>query len=422
MLRWNTLAFLGLASSLGACGDNGTGPSDGPLNDATGALLLESIALGSRHSCGLTPEGKAYCWGKNESGRLGDGTTTNRSSPVAVAGDLTFEVLEAGGAHTCGITSDDATYCWGWNDQGRLGDGTTADRTVPARVAGDPKFVTLSLGAGYSCGLTAAGDTYCWGSNRWGQFGDDKVVVGGACALREPAHPLDVVPRPYCTSPVPAALGLTPSTLGSGGGHTCGLALDGRVYCWGLNAWGQVGDSTTTDRFTPVPVASDLRYDDLSAGGSYACALGAEGALDCWGPLPTQYMNGGSPAPGESIFGPTIPQPVAPELRFQSVAVGADVACGITDDGAAHCWGDHLHGALGDGTMRDRNNPNDRPRMAPQAVLGGHKFRIVAAAAYRACGLTAEGVAYCWGLNDFGQLGDGTTRDRSEPVVVRAAS
>jgi alpha-tubulin suppressor-like RCC1 family protein len=112
---------------------------------------------------------------------------------------------------------------------------------------------------------------------------------------------------------------------------------------------------------------------------------------------------------------------MAAGLVFLSISVGSSVACGLTSDGTAHCWGDHLHGALGDGRMRDPKNPNDRPRMTPAPVLGDRTFQSVAAGWYRACGLTADGVAYCWGWNDYGQLGDGTTQDRAEPVVVRAA-
>jgi alpha-tubulin suppressor-like RCC1 family protein len=241
-------------------------------------------------------------------------------------------------------------------------------------------------------------------------------MVDGVCELS------DVSRRPYCASPLPAALGLTLRTLESGTGHACGLGLEGRVYCWGSNSWGKLGDNTNTERLTPVPVASDLRYADLSVGGTSACALRVDGEADCWGPLPYAWYLEEGLAIADSASRPQVPEPVAPGLKFLSVSVGTDVACGLTDDGAAHCWGDHLHGGLGDGRMRDPNNSSDHPRMTPAPVLGERTFRTVVAGYFRACGLTAEGMAYCWGQNDYGQLGDGSTLDRAEPVLVRAAA
>jgi alpha-tubulin suppressor-like RCC1 family protein len=411
--RWTTVAFFSLLSILGACGDSGTGPSD----DGE-PFALESITRGIRHTCGLSPAGMAYCWGWNGAGQLGDGTTTDGSTPVAVAGDLTFRSLVAGDLHNCGITTDDVTWCWGSNDGGRLGDGTTADRGFPVRVVGGPQLVSLSLGGGASCGLTAAGAAYCWGRNTFGQFGNGKEVVEGACALSDIVIPGN--PWPYCTSPVPAAFGLTLRTLKPGSSNACGLTLEGQAYCWGRNTSGQLGDGTTTDRLSPAPVASNLSYADLSVASWYACALRDDGVADwdCWGHLDSAYKQ----LEADTPMGATTPAPLAPGIEFRSVSVGGQVACGLTDEGAAYCWGDHLHGALGDGTVRDRFNPNDRPSMTPRLVLGEHTFETVSAGFYGACGLTAEGVAYCWGYNEFGQLGDGTTVDRAEPVVVRAPS
>jgi alpha-tubulin suppressor-like RCC1 family protein len=399
---------------VGACGDDGTGPPDDSPNDDPVAFLLESLTMGISHTCGLTAGGEAFCWGRNENGRLGDATTTDRSSPVPVAGDLTFRTLSAGVTHTCGITTAGATYCWGTNHLGQLGDGTTVDRPVPESVAGGPQLVSLDLGGAYSCGLTAGGAAYCWGSNVHGQFGNGKELVEGACDLHFSSRPPEVI-RPYCTSPVPAALGLPMRTLGTGSWHACGSTLEGTVYCWGGNSAGQVGDSTTTPRSTPVAVASDLAYADLSGGTQYACALRVEGVPDCWGHLPYGYLQEHSTHEENLLNLPTVPEPVATGLKFRSVSVGSAVACGLTDDGAAHCWGDNLHGALGDGTTR---GPNGSPRMTPGPVLGERRFQTLVAGYYRACGLTAEGVAYCWGRNDYGQLGDGTTQDRLEPVMV----
>jgi alpha-tubulin suppressor-like RCC1 family protein len=163
--HWSSVACFSLVSVLGACSDDGAGPPDEPLDDHPAAFPLESLTVGSHHTCGLSSEGKAYCWGRNDNGQLDDGTTTNHSTPVPVAGDLSFRTLHAGGRHSCGINTDGATYCWGMNHVGQLGDGTTTDRPTPGRVAVGLGLVSLSVGGGYSCGLTAAGGAYCWGSS-----------------------------------------------------------------------------------------------------------------------------------------------------------------------------------------------------------------------------------------------------------------
>jgi alpha-tubulin suppressor-like RCC1 family protein len=407
-----TVAVFGLVSLFCACGDDGTGPPD--------AAPFAMLTLGFFHTCGLTPEGKAYCWGQNIHGQLGDGTTTSRAIPVSVVGGLTFETLTAGGTHTCGITTEGATYCWGQNHRGQLGDGPVVQtpslsletiRSVPGLVPGGLQFVTLSLGGASSCGLVARGAAYCWGANWAGNFGNGKVVVDGNCALSgfSPTHT-----QPYCWSPVPAATGLILRTLESGSFHGCGLTLEARVYCWGDNDWGQLGDGTTGYSFTPIPVAGDRRYAELSGGSSYGCARTNDGVAYCWGVLPWGYLHDNFDArrPNQ-LYSPSTPTPVVAQQRsFRSISVGYEVACGLTDEGAAHCWGDNQFGQLGQaGTGPYRLNP--------EPILGGLTFRSIEAGYQRACGLTTDGAAYCWGLNDHGQLGDGTTEDRSLPVAVR---
>ena len=129
------------------------------------------------HSCGLRDGGEVVCWGLNDSGQLGDGTTGNRLTPTLVTGALTFAAVETGngGFHTCGLDASGKAYCWGSNAQGQLGDGTTANRLSPTEVAHDPElfFASLAVGGGHSCGVTAVGGTaYCWGANGNGQLGD----------------------------------------------------------------------------------------------------------------------------------------------------------------------------------------------------------------------------------------------------------
>jgi alpha-tubulin suppressor-like RCC1 family protein len=281
-------------------------------------------------------------------------------------------------------------------------------RSVPGRVPGGLRFVTLELGGAYTCGLTAGGAAYCWGGNWNGQFGNEKDVIEGACDLSGFSR---VRTQPYCWSPVPAALGLTLRIVQAGSFHACGLTFEARAYCWGSNTWGQLGEGTTEPSLTPVPVGGELRYTGFSAGLSYACGLTSDGVAHCWGVLPWwDQLQASIPPP--DLMVPSVPTAVvAQQQRFRSISVGYEVACGLTDAGAAHCWGDNDYGQLG----QDGTGPY---RLNPEPILGDLTFRSLHAGYQRVCGLTADGTAYCWGRNDYGQLGDGTTVDRALPVEV----
>jgi alpha-tubulin suppressor-like RCC1 family protein len=131
------------------------------------------VGSGSFHTCGITPAGAAYCWGQNDFSALGDGTTTQRTSPVPVAGGLSFAAATGGGFHTCGVTTGGAAYCWGSNRDGELGDGSAAfTQTTPVAVVGGLSFAVVSPGAFHTCGVTAGGSAYCWGSNLNLQLGN----------------------------------------------------------------------------------------------------------------------------------------------------------------------------------------------------------------------------------------------------------
>jgi len=373
----------------------------------TGAF--ERVVMGTLHTCAVTTEGEAYCWGDGDHGRLGNGTTTQSATPVAVSGGVTFTGALAASTHTCGITPEGQSYCWGMNHWGQLGDGSTTDQFVPVQVLGGYEFTTLGAGGATTCALTAAGDAYCWGHNRLGKFGNGEEVVGGSCETRPgPVGREDV----YCWSPVPAADGLALHTIQLQFVSSCGLTVAGEAFCWGSNDIGTLGDGTTTGSSLPVPVDTDLRFAELSAAQTYACGLTDGGVAHCWGHLPYRSLEEEHNLWEQAnITPPTTPQPVEPSPPFLSVSVGFEVACGLTEAGEAYCWGDNRYGQLGDGTTGG-------PRMTPQPVVGGHTFKSLTAGYWRACGVTTEDTTYCWGNNLAGRLGDGTTTNRSEPVPV----
>jgi alpha-tubulin suppressor-like RCC1 family protein len=230
-----------------------------------------SLAAGYIHTCGLTPAGAAYCWGDNEFGQLGDGTTTDRLTPTPVATPVgvRFASLDAGWIHSCGLTPEGAAYCWGENSDGTIGDGTTTNRLIPTAVTmpAGVTFTSLAVGILHTCGLTAAGTLYCWGANQRGRVGD------GTTTNR--------------LTPVPVAMpaGVTFTSVSAGYAHTCGPTPAGSVYCWGRNVFGELGDGTLTERHTPGVVAmpAGVTFTSLAVGYVHTCALTPAGAPYCWG-------------------------------------------------------------------------------------------------------------------------------------------
>ena len=200
----------------------------------TGLHQWIAITAGWNFTCALERGGRAYCWGDNASGELGNGTTTERRSPELVSGDLSFIAIAAGNAHACGVTAQGDAYCWGENRSGQLGDGTRVDRRSPVKVKSPVRLVALAAGAVHTCGLAVDGEAYCWGRNTYGQLGDGTMT--------------DQV------QPVRVAGGHAFASLRSFGSHTCGSTLSGEAFCWGYNLDGQLGDGTRAHRNRPVYV------------------------------------------------------------------------------------------------------------------------------------------------------------------------
>ena len=201
-----------------------------------GGLIFESVDAGLTHSCGLTTDGTAYCWGGNLNGELGIGSadTAHHTTPEAVSGGLALASVSTHFVHNCGVGTDGVTYCWGANFGGQLGNGTTIDAGTPVAVSGALSFALVSAGRSHTCALTTEGTGYCWGGN-----GDGKLGNGSLADI---------------SVPVAVSGGLILSSVSTGGFHTCGLTTDATAYCWGGNSDGQVGDGSTTNRTTPVLV------------------------------------------------------------------------------------------------------------------------------------------------------------------------
>jgi alpha-tubulin suppressor-like RCC1 family protein len=391
--------------------------STGPAITHLGAFA--SVSVGGESTCGLTVGGVAYCWGRDDHGELGNGTSTfaATTAPVAVSGGRTFTAISAGVGFACGTAPTTAAYCWGFNGQGNLGLGTSSGpeqcvaqdlstgqpascSTVPRGVAGGITFSNVSTGGAgaeahpgnsVGCGVSASGAGYCWGGNGSGQLGDSSST----------------------NSPVPVAVagGLTFTTISVGRDHACGVTRSGAAYCWGSDCAGQLGDGKTGSSCSgppldtvPVAVTGGLSFRTVSASGWgwFTCGVTTNGAAYCWGQ--------GWLGDGKLSADTARPVAVAGGLTFTTVSTGSFHTCGLTVSGAAYCWGENTYGQIGNGTFTTASTP--------AAVVGGLTFAMVGAGSSSTCGVTTKGAAYCWGANTVGQLGNGTTANSNVPVSV----
>jgi alpha-tubulin suppressor-like RCC1 family protein len=368
-----------------------TGPAPQPALaiTATTALAFYQMSGGYHFTCGLTTDNRAYCWGFNDIGAIGDGTTIHRHTPTAVAGGLRFRQISAGAISSCGVTTDFRAYCWGANDNGLLGDGTTTYHPAPVPVAGGHRFRQVETNWKHTCGVSYPDNrAYCWGENLDGELGDGT--------------------RTNRLTPVAVAGDLRFQHVSAGWSHSCGVTTDNRMFCWGLNNFGQIGDSSTAARrLKPSRVGRTRQWHDVDAGAYHTCAVTTSDRAWCWG-----NGRGGELGNGQ-LYLSFWPRAVAGGLSFHRVSAGYSHTCGESTGDRTYCWGDASLGQLGAGFL-----VNDA--LKPVAVAGGLAFKQVSTGSTHTCGKTAAGVAYCWGYNAYGQLGDGTTTDRIVPVPVAA--
>jgi alpha-tubulin suppressor-like RCC1 family protein len=304
-----------------------------------GGLSFRQVSAGHGHTCGVTTTDRAFCWGWNGFGQLGDGTATQfRLTPVAVAGGLAFAQVDAGTYHTCGVTTAARhAYCWGYNLYGQLGDGTTAQRLTPVVVRGGRQFRQVSAAGFHTCGVTTTDRAFCWGWNRYGQLGDSTEVGS----------------RLY---PVPVAGGRRFRQVAAGGidaasEHTCGVTTGGRAFCWGNGTRGQLGNGKAYLSFWPRRVAGMLSFERVTAGGFHTCGETTDNRAYCWGD------NGYGPLGDGTDTQRLTPVAVVGGRYFTQLSAGGFHTCGRTPGDVAYCWGANTYGELGDGTTTNRLTP-----------------------------------------------------------------
>ncbi len=456
--------------------------SPAPVLTRSGGPVLtgvESIMVGEDHSCALMNDNSIKCWGNNVNGQLGDGTTTNRPSPVDVLSApggtalMGARSLVAGYYHTCALMEDTSVKCWGNNGNGQLGDGTNTRQPYPVpvlRASGGQSLTgvrSLVAGLSHACALMEDNSIKCWGRNISGQLGNGttenqtypvavlersggpsltnvlSIAAGDnhTCALMND-HSMKcwgdnrygqlgtrASENHYYPGGVLESLGGSNLTgirsIKTGGVHTCALMNDHSIKCWGDNSFGQLGDGTITNHDFPTPVLTTSRGQPLNGvqamelGFSHTCVLMNDRSVKCWGDNGFGQLGNGSTSRYPSPTPTLISRGGDRLMAIRSVVTGNTHACALMEDTSVKCWGYNEYGQLGDGTTTNRPSPVDVLSAPGGAALTGVTSLVTGN--LHTCALMNNNTIKCWGNNDLGQLGDGTTTNRPSPVDVLSA-
>lgn len=334
-------------------------------------LRFDAIASGGSHACGLTPTGRAHCWGRGDGGRLGFVTEEARipTPGDAVGGGRKFLRLAAGRAHTCALDEAGGVSCWGENDEAQLGDASRPSSADPVPVEGLPPLVDLDVQRDSSCGLAADGSWHCWGS--------------GVAPFRVESEVAFV-------------------QLAVGDGHACGLAEDGSVHCFGSNEFGVLGSEPSQGSEAPIVVDGIPSMVGIFSGAHHVCGISKEKLAYCWGANAQGELGQGDRA-ATGLAGPAFGS-----QSFETLSLGAGLSCGITSAGA-FCWGAN---GLGQTGSHETEDAVLKPTMVGP---GPWVFQRIFAGEAHACAISRTGDTYCWGSNEWDQLGSNACDGDREP-------
>jgi alpha-tubulin suppressor-like RCC1 family protein len=365
---------------------------------AGGSCASPIVSTGLDHACALLLNGTVECWGGNQYGQLGDGTTTSSLTPVVVPGLPGVATVSAGDYSTCAVLSGGTTgstvECWGDGSYGELGDGTTTSSSTPVVVSGLSGVTAVSVGGGFACAVLSNGTVACWGNNRFGQLGDGTATSSAT---------------PVVVTGLSGVTAVSVSGSPNAGSSACAVLSNGTVECWGIRR-----DGTTTTSATPVVVRGLSGVTAVSVGSYSVCALLLNGTVECWGD--NHYGLLGDPT--LATLSSRTPVVVSRLSGVTDVSVGVYSACALRSDGTVACWGDDQYGQLGNPSVTRALGTSYVPVVGVGDILLTG-VRAVSAGGYSACALLpgAAGID-CWGYNASGQLGNGTTTNSDRAVGV----
>ncbi|RYF75594.1 MAG: hypothetical protein EOO39_06690 [Cytophagaceae bacterium] len=399
---------------------------------------VTSVSAGNTTTCAVA-DSKAYCWGRNDAGQLGLGFTSSYADPQnPVKSELvgamtptpitspqlagkTITQISIKNNHGCAV-ADSVGYCWGLNSSGQLGNNKITSTNVPVAVRSTDMNVNgrtasdIAIGLGHACAISS-GKPLCWGQNSWGQLGNGQSIISFETTPTSTAG--TALNGKVVTNITTSGYGLL---FGGDNAHSCALA-DGDAYCWGTSTQvGSGGVSAGVDGYlVPIPVKKDgvlagKKLTSINAGYLHTCAVGNDKRAYCWGNSSSCQLGNNSPCTNVNVNQPVAVATTVGALLTKDVTqVGAGYAhsCALAD-GSVFCWGDNAARQLGDGTTSARAAP-----VAVNASLLGSSVTNLSVG-YQANCAVSNGNAYCWGLNNYGQLGQPTTlANSSAPILIQ---
>ena len=342
------------------------------INRNVQPLFAETLSLGGDHSCQLYDNGSVACWGRNDSGQLGDGSTDNKSVPTVVPNLWNVQQLSLGFAHSCTLHDNTTVSCWGRNDSGQLGDGSTENKSVPTVVPNLVSVRQVAAGDNHTCALLDNGSAKCWGAQGANRLGNDNTTAAN-------------IITPVFVQSLDNASHLT-----LGGAHSCALRADNTTYCWGDNSSGQLGTQSLSG------------VEHLSAGGDHTCAVKL-GEVLCWGKNDFGQLGVGN------LDNSATPQAVLGLTDARKVYLGTAHSCAVRENGQALCWGKNDFGQLGVGNTYSWS-------LSPTLLSLDGVLEEMSLGRAHSCAVRADNTTYCWGENSAGQLGTNSISDNATPA------
>jgi alpha-tubulin suppressor-like RCC1 family protein len=316
------------------------------------ALRFTQLSSFGIHTCGVTADARAYCWGSNAWGRLAAPSGVGQSpTPVNVSSTISFKQVSVGSDHSCGLATDSHAYCWGHNDWREFGSADPTNTYTPVAILPNMTFSSISAGSGFTCGIATTGAAYCWGQSGWGQLGDGSKISYG---------------NTFSATPVAVANGAGLKSIDGAYNFTCALNAANQALCWGNNG-GHLGNGGTTETSTPTAVAGGLTFSSVSAGNGHVCGVATDASVWCWGNNDHGQLGASAPAVATSPIraGGSL---LAAEVAAAGVSTGfGNHTCAISRDRlTAYCFGRNETGQLGNGatTTATASNP------IPSIVVG----------------------------------------------------